>query len=328
MDANEWDLKATNCPVWLSIKIQVLPAEDLNITSRQPQPTKAIMTPENLITTIEKAAMPKQMPDGSLAPILTVDQVEQLAMRFGTDGKTVEIAAFENSVFPERYVRNFSTFTTAEQIRLLKSHITVVGLGGLGGTVTEYLARAGVGHLNLVDGDQFEDHNLNRQTLCTQDRLGQPKARSAAERVCRINSSLTVQAFSEYLTDENADRYIAGSHVVVDCLDNIDSRFTLQSAARQAKIPMVSAAVGGLCGHITTIYPQDQGLELIYGASGQRTSAKGAETVLGCLPQAVGLIAAAESAEVIKVLLDQQTLQNKMLVVDVTTHTYEVLALK
>jgi molybdopterin-synthase adenylyltransferase len=286
------------------------------------------MIPFDLIPTIEQAAMPTQMPDGSLAATLTVDQIEQLALRYGTDGKSIEIAALENGIVPERYARNFGTFTTADQTQLLKSHVAVVGLGGLGGFVTEFLARAGVGHLTLIDGDQFEDHNLNRQILCTQDRLGWSKARTAAERVCNTNTSLTVITYAEFLSAENADRFLNGSQAVVDCLDTIDNRFMLQTAAQGAHIPLVSAAVAGLYGHVTTIFPNDQGFELIYGPPGQGSISKGIETVLGCLPQAVGLIAAAQSAEVIKVLLGQKVLRNQMLMLDLASNTYEVLALK
>jgi molybdopterin/thiamine biosynthesis adenylyltransferase len=92
---------------------------------------------------------------------------------------------------------------------------------------------------------------------------------------------------------------------------------------------MISAAIAGLSGHVTTIYPQDQGLSLIYGRREALKTAKGVETVLGCLPQAVVLIGAAESAETVKVLLGQEgnTLRNRMLMVDVATNTYEVLSL-
>jgi molybdopterin/thiamine biosynthesis adenylyltransferase len=186
-----------------------------------------------------------------------------------------------------------------------------------------------VGQLNLVDGDRFEDHNLNRQLLCTQHRIGTSKARAAAERVCAINSSLAVEAYEEFLDSKNAPRLIRDSDAVVDCLDNIESRFVLEAAAKAANIPMVSAAVAGLSGQVTTIFPQDEGLELIYGPIDRLTSPKGAETVLGCLPQAVGLIAAAESGEVIKVLLgqDKQLLRNQMLWVDMSANTYETLKL-
>jgi molybdopterin/thiamine biosynthesis adenylyltransferase len=282
-----------------------------------------------LKSTIENVALPKQMPDGALEPTLSVAQIEELAIRFGTDGKTIEITALEKGILPERYLRNFKSFNLSDQLRLLKSKVAVVGLGGLGGTVLEWLARAGVGHLNLIDGDRFEDHNLNRQLLCTQNRLGTSKARAAAERACRINSSLTVESYAEFLTAQNAARLVSECQAVVDCLDSITSRFIVEAAVKTAGIPLVSAAVAGLTGHITTIFPQDRGLELIYGPAHELKEAKGVETILGNLPPTVGLIASIESAEVIKVLLghEEQLLRNQMLMVDLSSHTYEVLQL-
>ncbi|MGD8846537.1 MAG: HesA/MoeB/ThiF family protein [Desulfobacteraceae bacterium] len=283
-----------------------------------------------LKTAIEAECSPQKMPDGTKARVVTARQIEALALRFDTNGKAIEIAALEIGVYPERYIRNFKTYRPEDQIRLLKSKVTVVGLGGLGGTVIEWLTRAGVGQLNLVDGDRFEDHNLNRQLLSTQNSIGTTKARAGAERVRAINSSLTVEAHAEYLDAQNGSRLIRDSDVVVDCLDNIESRFVLEAAAKKANIPMVSAAVAGLSGQVTTIFPKDRGLESIYGPMDALTSPKGAETVLGCLPQAVGLIAAAESAEVIKVLLgqDKQLLRNQMLWVDISANTYETLKLE
>jgi molybdopterin/thiamine biosynthesis adenylyltransferase len=282
-----------------------------------------------LVSLIEKAALLQQLPDTSLAPVLSVSQIEELAVRFGTEGRDIEIEALENGILPERYLRNFKTLDFQDQIRLLQSKVTLVGAGGLGGTVLEWLARAGVGYLKIIDGDRFEGHNLNRQLLCTQDRLGTAKARAAAERACRVNSSLTVEAHTEFLTLKNARRLVSDCHVVVDCLDDIQTRFTVESAARSADVPLVSAAVAGLTGHVTTVYPQDKGLELIYGPAAELKSSKGAETTLGNLPQTVGLIASAESAEVIKVLLGrtQELLRDKMLVMDLGSHTYEVLRL-
>lgn len=285
---------------------------------------------ENQLDSIlEKVALPKQMPDGALVPALTVTQIEELAVQFGTSGKAIEIAALEIGICPERYTRNFNTYNAQDQIRLLKSRVSVIGLGGLGGTVTEWLSRAGIGHINLIDGDRFEDHNLNRQLLCTQARIGTTKSRAAAERVCGINSSISVKAHTAFLTSDNARRLIDDSDVVVDCLDNIESRFVLETAAKQAGIPLVSAAVGGVAGQVTTVFPQDKGLELIYGPRENLKESKGVEKILGCLPQAVGLIASAESSEVIKILLEQNDglLRNKMLLVDLSTHTYEILQL-
>jgi molybdopterin-synthase adenylyltransferase len=71
----------------------------------------------------------------------------------------------KTDIIPERYVRNFNAFSPKDQIKLLRSTVAVVGLGGLGGGVTEILARIGIGTLILIDGDVFEDTNLNRQML-------------------------------------------------------------------------------------------------------------------------------------------------------------------
>jgi molybdopterin-synthase adenylyltransferase len=282
-----------------------------------------------LKTLIAKAALLKQMPDGAQAPTLSVAQIEEMALRFGTDGKTIEVAALEGGVLPERYLRNFKSFSPQDQIRLLQSKVALVGVGGLGGTVLEWLARAGVGHLKLIDGDRFEDHNLNRQVLCTLDRLGTIKVQAAAERVSRVNSSLTVEAHAEFLSDHNARRLVSGCHAAVDCLDNIQSRFVLEAAAKNEGVPLISAAVAGLTGHVLTIFPEDKGLELIYGPAAELEETRGVETILGNLPQTVGLIASMESAEVIKVLLgpDKDLLRDKMLMMDLGSHTYEVLRL-
>jgi molybdopterin/thiamine biosynthesis adenylyltransferase len=274
---------------------------------------------------IQSSAVDTQMTDGVTRPTVTVAQTEQLAIRHGVLEKSVEIAALENHILPLRYARNFQTFSWEDQIRLLKSQVTVVGLGGLGGTLVEILARAGVGSMILVDGDVFEDHNLNRQLLSSHASLGTPKAKSARDRVHAINASVEVTIFNFPFTRANGPRMVENSNAVVDCLDNITTRFDLQAVAKQAGVPFVSAAVAGLAGHITTIFPEDKGLELIYGPLESIQTPKGAELQMGCLPQGVSTIASIESAETIKVLLKQNkaTLRNQLLVVDLAGNNFD-----
>ena len=88
---------------------------------------------------------------------------------------------------PERYLRNLGTIGIAGQLALLNARVAVVGAGGLGGLVIELLARQGVGHLTVVDGDCFACHNLNRQILATEHTLGMNKALTAVSRVAEIN---------------------------------------------------------------------------------------------------------------------------------------------
>lgn len=253
----------------------------------------------------------------------------EIAAQYDIPGKAVEVAALEHDIIPERYVRNLKTLTIDEQITLLKSTATIVGLGGLGGTMTELLARLGVGTLFLVDDDRFEDHNLNRQLFSEERLLNLWKADAAKARVKQINSSVTVHSFRESVDPENAATFIRESDVAVDCLDNIETRFILEAAAKKKAIPMVSAAVGGICGHVTTIYPQDRGLELIYGPENRLQQSKGAETVLGCLPHGVSVVASLESAEVVKVLLNQpHTLRNRLMLIDLSDNSFDVLDLR
>jgi molybdopterin/thiamine biosynthesis adenylyltransferase len=138
---------------------------------------------------------------------------------------------------------------------------------------------------------------------------------------------MVVQPYNENLNDSNSLSLIENSDVAVDCLDNVPTRFTLERAAKQIGLPLVSAAVAGVSGHVTTIFPEDPGLELIYGESDQRPR-KGVETSLGCLPQAVTLLASVECSEVIKILLGRgELLRNKLFFVDLVSNTMDVLQL-
>jgi molybdopterin/thiamine biosynthesis adenylyltransferase len=220
------------------------------------------------------------------------------------------------------------TFSLADQATLLKAHAGVVGLGGLGGTVTEILARMGVGHLTLIDGDRFEDSNLNRQLLSSIALLGHPKSEAARQRVDQINPSVHCSGPAEFLSPENADDWLASCDVVVDCLDNLPARFMVEDACRRLRRPMVSAAVAGASGHVTTIFPGDRGLRLVYGEP-QNLPLKGAETSLGTVPFSVTFLAALECAEVAKILLGKGSpLRGKLLLADLMDSMVEVITLQ
>ena len=277
---------------------------------------------------IQSAARQQSIDDAS--PLLTIDHKDthRIAQKMGIKEKQVEIAALRDNILPERYLRNLKTLSMADQLRLVESSVCVVGLGGLGGLLSETLARMGIGCLHLIDGDAFEPHNLNRQLFSRMDNIGVSKAAAAAMHIKSINSGIEIVPTDTFLTSENADRLLNQCDLAVDCLDTIQSRFTLQWAAKRAGIPMVSAAIAGISGHITTIYPEDKGLESIYGPPEELKISKGAETHLGCLAIAVNLVASLECAEAIKVLLNKSgTLKNSLLSVDLTDYTFETFRL-
>ncbi len=282
--------------------------------------------PNNLAAELKRQAVQAETP---AQLTISVAQTDRLAQQFNTSRRVIELTALENGIVPLRYLRNLNTYTADQQLRLLQSQVTIIGLGGLGGTVIEILARAGIGSMVLVDGDCFEEHNFNRQLLSTQCHLGVSKSQAAAQRVRSINSAVETRHYAMQMNAENAAELIGTSQVVVDCLDNISSRFILEAAARKSRIPLVSAAVAGVCGHVSTIFPQDPGLALIYGPPHELQHDKGVEIELGCLPQAVVTIAALECAEVFKILLEQNDhlLRNRMLMIDLSSNLFEILQL-
>ncbi|MCP3899480.1 MAG: HesA/MoeB/ThiF family protein [Desulfobacteraceae bacterium] len=234
----------------------------------------------------------------------------------------------DNSLLNDRYNRNFKSLTIAEQEKLGKSKVCIIGLGGLGGSVTEMLARIGIGTLKGMDNDIFDASNLNRQLFSKENLIGKPKADSAESRIKSINSQIKINCTKELLTEENAYKSIKDFDVVIDCLDSIDTRFILQDATKKADIPLVTGAIGGVSGQVSVIYPEDRGFELIYGEKG-RANSKGIENVLGNLAFCAFFIASIQVSECIKVLLNKgDILRNKLLIADLLSNSFEVIKLK
>ncbi len=283
------------------------------------------MTVKEIVQRIVNTGTKQLRADGTCYQSLSYRDELRLAEESGCSLKEVQIIALEHDLIPEVYIRNQKSLSSRDQVRLLQTHVAIIGLGGLGGTVTEILARIGVGTLTLVDGDLFEDSNLNRQILSSVDNLGRPKADVAAERVLSINPAVETCAVRQFLSDGNAQTILAGAHIAVDCLDSISSRFILEQACRIRKIPMVSAAIGGTSGQATVVYPEDQGLSRIYGDPGTALP-KGVEMVLGTLPFAAISMAAVECAEVVTIALGRPApLRNRLFITDLTDHTAELI---
>ena len=163
-----------------------------------------------------------------------------------------------------RYERNIPALTEAECLSLEKKRVLVVGCGGLGGHMIDQLARLGVGQLRVVDGDVFEESNLNRQLLSETALLGSSKARSAAEHVRRVNPDVTVEAVEAFLTASNVRELISGCDIAMDALDNIPSRRILADACAQAGIPYVYGAIQGWVAQAAVSMPGDALVERLF----------------------------------------------------------------
>lgn len=213
----------------------------------------------------------------------------------------------------ERYLRNHDAISEEEQAFLATKRVLVVGCGGLGGMVIECLARIGVGYLRVVDGDVFEESNLNRQLLSSTMNLGRPKTLAARQRVMAVNPLVEVDAVQAELTVENARQLLGECDVAVDCLDNIPARLVLQEAAKEAGIPVVHGAVAGWLGRICVIRPGEDLLTLLYPEPDEM---RGEERLAGTLSFTAALTASWQSAETVKLLLGKSGLQAEILEVD------------
>ena len=217
-----------------------------------------------------------------------------------------------------RYLRNHDAISEAEQVILAQKRVLVVGCGGLGGYAIECLARIGVGHLRVVDGDVFDETNLNRQLLSSSMNLGRPKTLAAQQRVMAVNPLVEVEAFQTLLTDENAVPLLDGCDVAVDALDNVPTRLLLQQAAKTAGIPLVHGAVAGWIGQVCVVQPGQDLLNSLYPAS---TDTQGEEQETGTLSFTAALTASWQAAETVKLLLGKPGLHGEILEIDLLTTT-------
>lgn len=142
------------------------------------------------------------------------------------------------------------------QQALLEAHVLILGLGGLGCPVAQYLAASGVGELSLVDDDHVELSNLQRQTAHGSADVGRLKVASAADEIHRLNPDVVVHAYAERADEAWLTTHLADVSLVVDCTDNAGVRYALNKAALTTATPWVSGAAVGFSGQLTVFDPR------------------------------------------------------------------------
>ncbi|MFP4573103.1 MAG: HesA/MoeB/ThiF family protein, partial [Desulfobacterales bacterium] len=194
----------------------------------------------------------------------------------------------------------------------------IIGAGGLGANILMLLARMGIGRLFIADPDVFEESNLNRQLTATSETMGMHKTEAAQNMIRSVNPAVETTVFPETLTAESAPEILADADIAIDALDNATSRLVLAQACRQAGIPMIHGAIAGFEGQVMAVFPQDQGLEMIYGKTGKNSPQEPSpEAVMGVPGITPAIIAGLEAMEAVKILLNRgRTLKNRMLYTD------------
>lgn len=197
------------------------------------------------------------------------------------------------------------------QRKLKNSTIFIAGAGGLGSPVSIYLAVAGVGKIVICDFDSVEITNLNRQILHSYSRIGINKALSAKITLTALNPEVEIIPIPEKITEANAFELIGDSHIILDCMDNLETRYILNDVAIRKGIPLVFGAIYGIQGMLSFIQsPETPCLKCLF----PEAPPKETFPVVGATP---GVIGALQALEAIKYLTGVgKLLKNKLFVWD------------
>jgi len=217
-----------------------------------------------------------------------------------------------------RYIRNIPALSEEECALLRTKKIAVIGCGGLGGHMIELMARIGIGRIVAVDGDVFEESNLNRQLLSEVSLLGTSKAEAAADRVHRINPDVCVEVAPVFLDAENAADLLRGCDAVFDGLDNIAARRILSKACADAGIPCIFGAISGWVAQAGISLPGDGLIERLYPEG----TAIRDKSVLSFTP---ALCASMQAALGVKLLTGRRTETGTVFHFDLLDQEYETI---
>jgi adenylyltransferase/sulfurtransferase len=204
----------------------------------------------------------------------------------------------------ERYIRQVQLpgFGQEAQQKLLQSSVLVIGAGGLGVPVLQYLTGMGIGKIGIVDGDTISLSNLHRQVLYAQDEIGLPKAEVAARKLSALNPSIKIKHYSSFLSVDNALQLIEDYDLVIDATDNFSARYLVNDACVILSKPFIYGAIHQYEGHISVFNFNDgPTYRCLYPTVPSVAQIPDCNTagVLGVVPGLIGLHQALETVKLL-----------------------------
>ena len=220
-----------------------------------------------------------------------------------------------------KYNRQISLIGENGQARIKNAKVLVIGAGGLGSPVITYLACAGVGNITVIDKDIVDITNLNRQFLYSECDINKSKALCVSEKY--KNSDINLNGINAEVTNENISTLLDGYDVVVDCVDNFNTRRIVNNFCVSQDINLVEAGIDGMYGFVTCINKNSACLECL-GINESKPKEK-----IAVLGTTAGVIGSLQANECIKILLSlEEVLFSKMLQYDGFTNSFEVIDLQ
>lgn len=231
----------------------------------------------------------------------------------------------------KRYSRQLilPDFGSREQNRLKAAKVLITGAGGIGCPAAINLALAGVGQIDIVDKDDVELTNLNRQFLFTPEDVGKPKAARAAEVLRKLNPEIEVNGIQKDITYENAFDFIKDYDAVVDGTDNFPVRYAINDACMKNKIPLFHSAVLMYESRVTSIIPGESACFRCIFPEAPPAGLVPSCREGGVIAPTIGVAAAIQSMECIRYLAGLPiSLKNKLLIINVDTSDFTKLNIK
>jgi molybdopterin-synthase adenylyltransferase len=202
------------------------------------------------------------------------------------------------------------------QLKLRSSKVCVVGIGGLGNPIATRLVAMGVGKIRIVDRDVVELSNLHRQTIFDESDIGQVKVEAATKKLKKMNSDVLIEALPVSVNDYTAFDIIEGCDVVIDALDSVNARYSLNKACVKKNVPFVTGAAVGVSGQVFTILPNQSACYHCVFPSLDENSMPTCSTE-GVHPSILSIVGGIEVAEAVKIMIGRPpTLANRLLYID------------
>ena len=202
------------------------------------------------------------------------------------------------------------------QLKLKQAKVCVVGVGGLGNPITIRLAAMGVGKIRIVDRDVIELSNLHRQTMFNEGDIGQVKVETAAKKLRKLNSDIVIEELPVSVNDYTALDVVDGCDVVIDALDSVNARYSLNKACIEKKIPFVTGAAVGVTGQLFTILPNESACyHCLFPALDEDSMPTC--SIEGVHPSILSIIGGIEVSEAVKIITGKEpSLKDRVLHVD------------
>jgi adenylyltransferase/sulfurtransferase len=235
-----------------------------------------------------------------------------------------------DSLLLQRYARQIALpgFGAEGQRRLLGGSVLVVGAGGLGCPALQYLAGAGTGRIGIIDGDAVASDNLHRQVLYTEQDIGHPKAVVAADKLRKINSAVRAEPYHFRLDTTNASDLVGRYDIILDCTDDIPSRYLLDDTCRALRKPLVYGAVHRYEGQVAVFHGIDgTSYRDLFPTPSPDAARRNCSTdgVLGMLTGMIGMV---QATETLSILMGRvPTLAGRLWTFDLRSMTSEIFSI-